>query len=476
MCPRTLVGLELLTSPGHRPSGVGKRTPRPGGMDVRDHREPWGGEAETATERGGRSPRIRGRRSFGLFPMLGVEGARSPGEPGGLAAPPRPPAPWGEDPGRIALGTPSLPPPSSPPTPPRPPPAPGQSRPSAGPMARGPGAGSQLNGGSGWGWRRPPQAAGRQPPGRRGSRGFRRPPSRAEPVRAPRSPAGPRARVAAAVAPRASGPAEEAAPRGRRRPLAADRPRQRPPGRAAAGAAGGGGVAEGEGRGRETSPRPASPTARPRALSPGRRPASRCPGPCGGRAPGSAQVRGPLSRGRGGPDRRSKDRPSQSTEARPGETDTKTHKRRTEPQRRTPQRNGERHVCRGRGIHSHTGDTQPYRRPTHTETGRKTRRDTQRDSLERNETCNRHSQMSTQTRTDRGGSAGAETHRHTHLTSETAPHRGHTSVHSPGCTDPRTPARASTKFPLCEPAPPQVSWAGWLAGWGPEGGEVARPH
>lgn len=189
-----------------------------------------------------------------------------------------------------------------PPRPPRPPPAPGQARPSAGPMARGPGAASQLNGGSGWGWRRPPQAAGRQPPGRRGSRGFRRPPSRAEPARTPWSPAGPRARVAAAVAPRASGPAEEAAPQGEEAPA-----RRRPPAAEATGSRRGGSGrprlrGRGGGSGEGTSPRPASPTGRPQALSLSRRPASRCPGPSGGRAPGSTQVRGPFSHGRGGAD------------------------------------------------------------------------------------------------------------------------------------------------------------------------------
>lgn len=35
-------------------------------------------------------------------------------------------------------------------------------------------------------------------------------------------------------------------------------------------------------------------------------------------------------------------------------------------------------------------------------------------------------------------------------------------MHSLGYTDPHTPARASTKFPLCELASLEVSWAGWL--------------
>lgn len=107
--PRNLLDVSCSPAPGHRPAGGGGGShPQAGvGCGQWGVSLPRGGEAETATKRGGRRPRTRGRRSSGLFRRLRVEGARSPGDPVVLAAPPAP----GEGCGGIAL---------SPPAPPRP--------------------------------------------------------------------------------------------------------------------------------------------------------------------------------------------------------------------------------------------------------------------------------------------------------------------------------------------------------------------
>lgn len=264
--------------------------------------------------------------------------------------------------------------------------------------------------------------AGPSPSERRGARPDRVPES-------PPPPPSPRQRAA---------PRRRRRPRGRRRPLAAGRPRQRPPGRAAAGAAGRGCVAEGRVWGGNAAPTrlPHRPTARPRARSRSLRPASRCPGPCGGRAPGSAQVRGPVAHGRGAGQR-------------PGDGGKRTdaHRaRQTQRHRRGGPRRGREGDASAGTEGRAAGKKGRGARPTH---GDRERRDTQQTlTAER-----------THAHEYRGGSAGADTQ--THLPTR----RAHLGA-QPGYTDAH--ARQGLLEVPSALAPPQVSWAGWpgSGGWG----------